>query len=130
MFAVILLISQILTTCEFSVIMLMLFRNQEPIAAAVNKVHYHHLRNLLLTFVLFWTYISFGQLLIIYSGDIPEELKWYLHRIAGSWVAVVWVLAVFHFFVPFLLLLFRVIKKTPAALTILAALLLVAHALD
>ena len=38
-------------------------------AGVVTKTHYHHLGNLLLTFVLFWTYVSFGQLLIIYSGD-------------------------------------------------------------
>ena len=130
MFAVIVLIGQVLVAYSFVVVMLSLFRKQEPIEAILTQTHYHHLGNLLLTFVLFWTYVSFGQLLIIYSGDIPEELKWYLHRIAGSWVGVVWVLAAFHFFVPFFLLLFRAIKKTVAPLTTVAALLLIAHVLD
>jgi hypothetical protein len=130
MFGVILAGGQILTAFAFSIIMVALFRNQQPFAATVTKVHFHHLGNLLLTFVLFWTYVSFGQLLIIYSGDIPPELEWYLHRIAGSWKVIVAVIALFHFFLPFFLLLFRSVKKHVAALTILAALLFVMHIVD
>jgi len=130
MFGVIVLIGQILTAYAFSVMMLTLCRNSEPISGVVNKVHYHHLGNLLLTFVLFWTYISFGQLLIIYSGDLPHELSWYLHRIAGSWKIVVAAIALFHFFLPFFLLLFRPVKKHVAILTTLAALLFVMHLVD
>lgn len=130
MFGVILAGGQILTAFAFAVILLAIFQNQEPFAGAVNKVQYHHLGNLLLTFVLFWTYVSFGQLLIIYSGDIPHELKWYLHRIAGSWKAVVAVVALFHFFLPFFLLLFRTVKKSVAAMATLAALLLLVHVVD
>src|SRR5258706_11106921 len=110
--------------------MLTLFRNEPPFVATVTKVHYHHLGNLLLTFVLFWTYVSFGQLLIIYSGDLPNELDWYLHRIAGSWKFVVVMIAAFHFFIPFFLLLFRAIKKQVAALTIFAAMVFIMHIVD
>jgi hypothetical protein len=130
MFGVVVLIGQILTAFAFSVIMLTLFRNQPPFVGTVEKVHYHHLGNLLLTFVLFWTYVSFGQLLIIYSGDLPHELEWYLHRIAGSWKIVVAAIAGFHFFLPFFLLLFRGIKIRVGALTILAGLLFVMHIVD
>jgi hypothetical protein len=130
MFGVIVAGGQILAAFAFAIIMLTLFQNQEPFVTNVGKVHYHQLGNLLLTFVLFWTYVSFGQLLIIYSGDIPHELEWYLHRIAGSWKAVVAVIALFHFFLPFLLLLFRAVKKRVAALTILSALLFVMHIVD
>lgn len=130
MFGVIVGGGQILVAYAFSVVMLTLFRKQPPFATTVEKVHYHHLGNLLLTFVLFWTYVSFGQLLIIYSGDIPHELEWYLHRIAGSWKAVVAVIALFHFFLPFFLLLFRPMKRHATALTILAAMLFVMHIVD
>jgi hypothetical protein len=130
MFGVIIAGGQILTAFAFVILLLAIFQMQEPIASAINKVQYHHLGNLLLTFVLFWTYVSFGQLLIIYSGDIPHELEWYLHRIAGSWKAVVAVIAVFHFFLPFFLLLFRGIKRSVALLATLAALLLVVHLVD
>src|SRR5438552_13220966 len=130
MFGVILLIGQILTAYAFSVIMLTFFRNRDPIASVVDKVHYHHLGNLLLTFVLFWTYVSFGQLLIIYSGDLPHELEWYLHRIAGSWKIVVVTIALFHFFLPFLLLLMRPVKLRIVSLTTLAAMLFVMRLVD
>jgi len=130
MFAVILLIGQILIAYAFSVLMLTLFRRLEPLAAIVTKTHYHHLGNLLLTFVLFWTYISFGQLLIVYAGDLPTEIDWYLHRIAGSWKWIISILALLHFFVPFFLLLFRGIKKHAAALTIIAGAIFIMHIVD
>lgn len=130
LFAVIFIIGQVLAAFAFAIVLLTLFRAQEPFAETLNKTHYHHLGNLLLTFVLFWTYISFGQLLIIYSGDLPDELKWYLHRIAGHWKAVVWILAAFHFFLPFFLLLFRGIKRHVAPLAVLAGLIFVMHLLD
>jgi hypothetical protein len=130
MFGVIVLIGQILTAYAFAVLMLALFKDRPPLAGVVNKTHYHHLGNLLLTFVLFWTYVSFGQLLIIYSGDIPRELEWYLHRIAGSWKIVVTAIALFHFFLPFFLLLFRTVKMHATSLTTLAALLFIMHIVD
>ncbi|MGN6554179.1 MAG: hypothetical protein ACTHLW_10705 [Verrucomicrobiota bacterium] len=127
MFAIIIIIGQILSAYAFAVIMLAFFRKQEPFAKVLTQTHYHQLGNLLLTFVLFWTYVSFGQLLIVYSGDLPHELEWYLHRIAGSWKTVVAALALFHFFLPFFLLLFRLAKQTVSALTVLAAMLFVMH---
>lgn len=130
MFGVIVGGGQILSAFAFVVILLAIFQNQPPFAGAVNKVQYHHLGNLLLTFVLFWTYVSFGQLLIIYSGDIPHELAWYLHRIAGNWKTVVVAVACFHFFLPFFLLLFRMVKNNIMAMASLAALLFVVHIVD
>jgi hypothetical protein len=130
MFAVIIIIGQILVAYAFSVVMLTLFKEHEPLVRVVTKTHYHHLGNLLLTFVLFWTYVSFGQLLIIYSADLPHELDWYLHRIATSWKIVIAALGLFHFFLPFFLLLFRSVKKRVAALTTMAAMLFVVHIVD
>jgi len=126
-FAVIVIIGQVMVAYAFSVIMLTLFRNQQPFAEVVDKSQYHQLGNLLLAFVLFWAYVSFAQLLIVYSGDKPHEVDWYLHRIAGSWRVVVAALALFHFFLPFYLLLFRAVKRHILPLTVLAALLFIVH---
>jgi len=112
------------------VIAMTLFRNEDELAGVVSKTHCHHLGNLLLTFVLFWTYISFGQLLIIYSGDLPQEIDWYLHRIAGGWKWVIGLLALFHFFLPFFLLLFRTMKTHVVPLASLAVLVFVMHLVD
>lgn len=130
MFAVIIVIGQILVAYAFCVVLLALLKNEPVLAAVLTKTHFHHLGNLLLTFVMFWTYVSFGQLLIVYSGDIPHELKWYLHRIAGDWKWVIWILALFHFLVPFYLLLFRSIKQRVTALAVLAVVLFVMHILQ
>jgi hypothetical protein len=110
--------------------MLALFKDQKPLTQVVTRTHYHHRGNLLLTFVLFWTYVSFGQLLIIYSGDLPREIDWYLHRIASSWKVVIAALGLFHFFLPFFLLLFRPVKKHLGALTTMAAIVFGMHLVD
>ncbi len=130
MFGVIVAGGQILVAFAFIVVLLAMFQKQAPFAGTVDKVHYHHLGNLLLTFVLFWTYVSFGQLLIIYSGDLPNETHWYLHRITGSWKAVIAFVALFHFFLPFFLLLFRGIKRRVAAIATLSVLLFIVHIVD
>jgi hypothetical protein len=127
MFGVIILIGQILTAYVFSVVMVSLFKGEATIAAVLTKTQYHQLGNLLLAFVLFWTYVSFGEFLIIYSGDLPHELEWYLHRIAGNWKVVLAAIAAFHFFIPFFLLLFRAMKKHPTPLATLAAILFIMH---
>ncbi|MDB6056857.1 MAG: hypothetical protein JWO95_701 [Verrucomicrobiales bacterium] len=125
MFGVIVLIGQILTAFCFSVIMVSVFKDEPSIRATLTKTQYHQLGNLLLAFVLFWTYISFGEFLIIYSGDLPHELEWYLHRIAGDWKVVLITVAAFHFFIPFFLLLFRALKKHATPLTTLAVVLFI-----
>jgi hypothetical protein len=85
------------------------------------------LGNLLLTFVMFWTYVAFGQLLIIYSGNLPDEISWYLHRIAGGWKYILMAIALFHFFLPFMVLLFRAVKKRGRFLARIALSLLIIH---
>lgn len=127
MYGVIVIIGQILVAFSFSVIMLTLFRKQKPMADVVNKSQYHQLGNLLLAFVMFWTYVSFGQLLIIYSGDLPHEIDWYIHRIATSWKVAVAILGLFHFFLPFYLLLFRSVNSHVVPLTTMAVILFLSH---
>ena len=114
----------------FAVVVLRQFEGQEPISTMNCKTHFHQLGNLMLTFVLFWTYVAFGQLLIIYSANLPDEISWYLHRIAGGWKYVLWIIILFHFFLPFLVLLFRAAKRHGRFLAALASTLLAVHLLD
>ncbi len=126
-FLVIVLIGQILATFAFVILLLYYFRQFPPLREVVSPLHYHHLGNLLLTFVMFWTYVAFSQVLIIFSGNLPHEISWYLHRIAGHWKWVVGAIAMFHFFLPFILLLFRENKRRIGMLTLIAAVILVIH---
>jgi len=101
-----------------------------PLGGAVGTRQYHALGKLLLTFVIFWAYIAFCQLLIIWIGDVPAEVAWYVPRLRGSWTWLSALLAAGQFALPFLLLLFRSSKTRPAVLVPIAAWLLVMHYLD
>ena len=61
-----------------------------------------------------WAYLNFSQFLIIWSGNLPEEIPWYLERMHGAWGCVAIALVVGHFVLPFLLLLSRDLKKRSA----------------
>lgn len=88
------------------------------------------LGNLLLMYVLVWAYLAFTQFLIIWAEDLPHETVWYIARREPGWLAVAWLLALFHFFAPLLILLFRNVKEAPRLLGWLAAALLAFHLLD
>jgi hypothetical protein len=88
-----------------------------PVFAGLLKPRYlHDLGKLLLAFVMLWAYFSFSQLLIIWSGNAPEEISFYRSRLYGEWGYVSVLLLVFHFFVPFFLLLSRDLKRNPSLL--------------
>ena len=108
-------------------LMAMLMRGSR---APVTPGNAQALASLLLSFVIFWFYIAFCQLLVVWIGNEPAEITWYVARSHGGWLVVGGVLAVGHFVVPFLLLLFRGIKRSPRALARLGAWLLAMHYLD
>ena len=63
------------------------------------------------SFVMLWAYLSFSQFLIIWSGNLPEEIPWYIARIRGGWGVIALLLVVGHFALPFALLLSRDLKR-------------------
>ena len=130
MFPVIICGGQILSAFAFVILMLAWFKDQPPFSPVVQSGQFHQLGNLLLTFVMFWTYVCFGQLLIIWSGNLPHEIVWYRHRIAGHWKWIASFLALFNFFLPFFLLLFRASKRNFQALRCLAALVFVCQIIN
>ena len=129
-FPVIMLIGQLLTALAFAVLLLALFRTESPYAECVSITQLHHLGNLLLAFVMFWTYVAFSQLLIMWSGNLPHEIAWYQHRSRGSWKWIILTLVAFHFFIPFFLLLFRASKRSLRPLAALAGMIFIAHAVN
>jgi hypothetical protein len=91
---------------------------------------YRDLGNLLLMYVLMWAYLAFSQFLIIWAENLPHEIVWYVARRSEPWLAVSWLLAVFFFFAPLLVLLSRHVKETPGLLDLLARALLVLQLLN
>lgn len=85
------------------------------------------LGTLLFAALMLWAYIAFTQYLLVWGADLPREVGWFLPRIHGDWGLVAWALVGLHFAVPFVLLLQRPIKRSPARLAAVAAFLLSMH---
>jgi hypothetical protein len=77
-----------------------------------------------------WAYFAFSQFLIIWSGNLPEEISWYLPRTRGGWGAIALTVVILHFALPFLFLLSRSLKRDAGKLVIVAALILVMRLID
>jgi len=92
--------------------------------------HFHALGRMLLAFTVFWAYVAYFQVFLIQIADKPIETSFYLHRVHGSWKAFVYVLAVGHFALPFLLLLPRALKFRPAYVAAVALWILLVHFAD
>ena len=131
MFPVIMHIHQFLTTLCFCVMCFLFLSSRSPFKEVMRPKFQLDMGSLMLAFTLFWTYTSFSQMMLIWIGNLPEEIPFYLKRSGkdGWW----WVsagLIVFHFACPFLLLLFRDIKLHPVRLRIMAIYLLVFCGVD
>jgi hypothetical protein len=129
-YGVLILVGQLLGAMAFAVVITALLANYEPLSEVIMPDHLHDIGNLLVTCVLFWAYIAFSQLLITWSGNLPEEIRWYVHRTQGGWEWVGLSLALFQFALPFILLLSRDIKCHVRRLAIIAAVILFMHLVD
>lgn len=110
------IVNQGLTGFAFAIVGLCWLENKKPLAGLVRQDHFHDLGNLLLAFVMLWAYMAFSQYLIIWSGNLAEEIPWYIARTTGRWRWIPPVLIIFHFFLPFFLLLLRDVKRRSGAL--------------
>jgi len=122
-FVIVFMAGQFLTALALMTALLALWAGREPFRGLIETKHFHDLGNLLLTFVIFWIYVSFSQFLIIWSGNLPKEISWYLHRSAGGWKEVALFLMAFQFIVPLGLLLLRGMKRKRERLGAIATLI-------
>jgi hypothetical protein len=130
MFPVLICIGQMLSGLAFVVVLLAWLGPRSALSEIIGKENFHHLGSLLLAMTMMWAYLAFGQLIVIWSGDLPHEIVWYLHRISGGWRWVVVFLLLFHFLGPFFLLLSRQTKRRPRFLMGVAATIVIAHLVD
>jgi hypothetical protein len=129
-YGMVIMVAMVLSAMAFGVLIAQRLANREPLSQVAKPMYFNDLGNLLLAFVMLWAYLSFSQFLIIWSGNIPEETSWYVSRGRGSWAALAIVLIIFHFAIPFILLLSRDIKRAPKALSRVAALLVALTLVD
>lgn len=128
-FVYVFVIGQFLTALAMTVLLLVLLSGDPTLDGLERPKLMRDYGNLLLAFVMFWAYVSFSQFLIIWSGNLPREISWYLHRRDGGWSGFAVLLALVQFAVPFVLLLSRATKHHRATLGAVAALILAANAL-
>ena len=102
----------------------------QSLDGVVTREHFGSLGKLLLTFVIFWAYIGFSQLLIIWLGDLPLDASWYVTRTAGSWGVLALVIVAGQFALPLMLLLSRPFRRRPDFMAALGWCLLLMHVLD
>jgi hypothetical protein len=103
---------------------------REPLRTVVTPRVLNDLGSLLLAFVMLWAYLEFSQYLVIWYGNIPSEVVWYLQRLAGDWRLLVIVLIATQFALPFALLIVRQVKRAAPLLAAIAMLILVTRYLD
>jgi len=121
---------QLISSMAFMISVVVLLARSEPFAGILQPRHLHDLGKLLLAFVMLWAYFDFSQLLIIWSGNQPEEISFYHTRLYGQWGVVAVVVVVFHFFVPFFLLLSQDVKRDAKVLPKIAMWLILMRLVD
>jgi hypothetical protein len=107
---------QVLSAFAFIIAIAAWLSRFPPFSEIIGPEQFHDLGKLLLAFVMIWAYLAFSQYLLIYSGNLPEENKWYIRRLHGGWRYGAILLIVGHFALPFILLLSKSLKKNPRTL--------------
>jgi len=121
---------QAITSMCLMIIVIVLLSGSEPFSGIIQKRHLHDLGKLLFAFNMLWAYFDFSQLLIIWSGNQPEEISFYRTRLYGGWGVVAVIVLVFSFALPFLILLSREVKRTSGLISKVAAWMLFMRLVD
>ncbi len=124
------MVTEALAAMAFVTVTVILLSKQEPLRNLISPRVLGDYANLLLTFTMLWAYLSFSQYLIIWAGNLQDEIPWYMVRARGGWAWVALVLIIFHFAVPFLLLLLRFVTRRAGPLGWVAAGLFVMTLVD
>jgi hypothetical protein len=110
-FGMIFIVMPALAAIAFAIIVGMFLSKYEGLSEVITPLRFNDLGNLLLTFIMLWAYLSFSQFLIIWAGNLQDENFWYAVRGTGEWMWVALFIILFHFAVPFVLLLNRPVKR-------------------
>jgi len=132
-YGVVFMVGQGLATFAFMSIIAAYMSKREPFKGVTTAQQFHDLGNLMFAFTILWTYMSFSQYIIIWSGNLPEETVWYMQRsnMGGqNWLNVTYVIVAVNFVIPFLLMLFRNNKRNPDRLKLIAFWILVGRAVE
>jgi len=119
-----------LSILSFVIVMSSALRKRGVLDKLISVEHYHDLGKFSFAFTVFWAYIGFSQYFIQWYGNLPEETAWYLARWEGNWMGVSYMMMFGHFVLPFLILVFRNVKRNVSLLRIVALWILFVHFVD
>lgn len=122
--------ASILAFFAFLILASMALQSAGVLKTAITTEHFHDMGKLMFGYTIFWAYIAFSQFVLIWYANMPEETEFFLVRLEGGWQYISYGLPVLHFFVPFLFLLSRQIKRNRALLAAGAIWTLVLHLVD
>jgi hypothetical protein len=130
MYGVLYITGQSLSGFAFIVAVTVFLSRHEPLSGFVRPGHLHDMGKLMLAMVMLWSYVAFSQYLIIWAGNLPEEIPWYLKRLQGGWGMFGAAIVLLHFVLPFLLLLPATANKNPRILVFVAMLVVAMRLVD
>jgi hypothetical protein len=116
-----------LTGFAFAILLLARWAREEPFVSVVSRDAFNNLGSLLLAFLMLWAYLAFSQLILMYAGNLIDEVFWYVQRIQGGWVLVAAFIGLFGFILPFAFLILRGVKRDRRLLAWVCVDLIVAH---
>jgi len=129
-FGLLILIGEVLSAMCFAVVIERILFNYKPMSEMLKPDFVHDHGKWMLTFIMVWAYFSFSQWLIIWAGNLPTEITFYMKRLNGGWGSIGLFLVIFHFVVPFAILLSRPFKRDIRKLVWLATWLLLMRYVD
>jgi hypothetical protein len=129
-FGLVILIGEVLSAMCFAVVVERILFNYKPMSEMLRPDFVHDHGKWMLTFVMVWAYFNYSQWLIIWAGNLPSEITYYVRRLNGGWGYVGLMVVIFHFAVPFAILLSRPFKRNIRKLVWLAAWLLLMRYVD
>jgi hypothetical protein len=129
-YGLIFIAGQALAAFCFVVVIESILGKRKPMSEYLTPTEVHDHGKFMLAFVMVWAYFNFSQWLIIWAGNLPEEIPWFFRRMHGGWGTVGVFLAIFHFAVPFAFLLSRQFKREKGSLVWLATWLIVMRMVD
>jgi hypothetical protein len=129
-FGLIILIGEVLSAMCFAVVVERILYNYKPMSEMLRPDFVHDHGKWMITFTTVWAYFNFSQWLIIWAGNLPAEITFYMTRLHGGWASVGLFLVVFGFAMPFVMLLSRPFKRDIRKLVWLAVWLMLMRYVD
>ena len=121
---------ELIASLAFAIVIERILFKYRPMSILLRPAYVHDHGKLMVAFIMLWAYFSYSQWLIIWAGNLPDEISWFMPRLHGGWQYVALFVVIFHFCVPFAILLSRPFKRDITRLVWLAAWMLIARYID